>query len=88
MEQPKKHNNLIYDVGMHKGEDTDYYLKKGFKVIAFEAEPNLAAKCRNRFTSDIENGKLVIIEGAIIEFTSEKSKSSTVKFFKNKDKSI
>ena len=21
--------NLIYDVGMHKGEDTDYYLRKG-----------------------------------------------------------
>ena len=33
--------NLIYDVGLHLGEDTEYYLKKGFRVIAFEANPEL-----------------------------------------------
>ena len=30
---------LIYDVGAHKGEDTEYYLRKGFRVIAIEAMP-------------------------------------------------
>lgn len=29
-------SDIIYDVGLHVGQDTDFYLKKGFKVIAFE----------------------------------------------------
>ena len=52
--QPQKCQDLIYDVGMHQGEDTDYYLKKGFRVIAFEAEPNLVASCQKRFEVEIK----------------------------------
>jgi len=88
MEQTKKYNNLIYDVGLHKGEDTDFYLKKGFKVIAFEADPYLVSECRSRFKSEIENNELIIIEGAIIEFTPEKPKCNTIKFYRNKDVSV
>jgi hypothetical protein len=29
-----KRPELIYDVGMHKGEDTDYYLKRGLALLA------------------------------------------------------
>ena len=29
--------NLIIDVGMHTGRDTEFYLKKGFHVAAVEA---------------------------------------------------
>jgi FkbM family methyltransferase len=81
-----KRQNLIYDVGMHRGEDTDYYLKKGFKVIAFEADPNLAAHCRSRFADEIRLGKLQIVEGAIVDSSVDKNK--TVKFFANKDNSV
>jgi len=28
--------NLIYDLGLHRGEDTDLYPKKGFGVIGVE----------------------------------------------------
>ncbi len=42
MIKAQKYDDLIYDVGMHKGEDADYYLKKGFRVIGFEAIPELA----------------------------------------------
>jgi hypothetical protein len=31
------HPDLIFDVGFHRGEDTDFYLKKGFRVVAVEA---------------------------------------------------
>ncbi len=31
--------SLIIDVGMHTGRDTEFYLKKGFEVIAIEANP-------------------------------------------------
>ncbi|RYG28164.1 MAG: FkbM family methyltransferase, partial [Chitinophagaceae bacterium] len=28
---------LIIDLGAHKGEDSDFYLRKGFRVIAVDA---------------------------------------------------
>ncbi len=62
-----KHDDLIYDVGMHKGEDTDFYLKKGFRVIAFEADPDLIGYSKRRFSAEIKNNKLVIVEGAIVD---------------------
>ena len=82
-----KHEDLVYDVGMHKGEDTDYYIKKGFRVIGFEAEPNLVAHCRNRFSDEIEKGRLIIIEGAITELPIRGTKGRTIRFYRNKDKS-
>jgi hypothetical protein len=39
----------MYDVGFHRGEDTAFYLKKGFCVVAFEAHPRLAEKGRAMF---------------------------------------
>lgn len=87
-ESPKKNKNLIYDVGMHKGEDTDYYLKKGFNVVAFEADPMLAQQCKIKFEDHIKNGSLTIVEGAIIDFTEGNKHEKTVKFFKNKTVSV
>jgi FkbM family methyltransferase len=57
--------NLIFDVGMHKGEDTDFYLKKGFRVVSFEADPDLVKHCKRRFADQIARDQLNIIEGAI-----------------------
>jgi len=37
-------SDLIYDVGVHQGEDTDFYLKKGFRVVGIEAN---AALCKS-----------------------------------------
>jgi FkbM family methyltransferase len=57
--------DLIFDVGLHKGEDTDFYLKKGFRVVAFEANPDLIAHCKVRFQEPIASQRLRIVEGAI-----------------------
>jgi FkbM family methyltransferase len=57
--------NLIYDVGLHKGEDTDFYLRKGFSVVGIEANPILVANAKIRFKDEIESGRLKIIEGAV-----------------------
>lgn len=62
---------LIYDVGAHLGEDTDFYLKKGFKVVAIEANPVLAKNLRERFQSNLSDGSLVLVEGAIAEKAGE-----------------
>jgi FkbM family methyltransferase len=58
-------SDLIYDIGLHKGEDTDFYLRKGFSVVAIEANPVLAANARRRFQNEIASGRLRLIEGAI-----------------------
>jgi FkbM family methyltransferase len=54
--------DLVFDVGMHRGEDTAYYLAKGYRVVGFEADPDLAARCADRFAGD---PRLTIVEGAI-----------------------
>ncbi len=72
-------HDLIYDVGMHKGEDTDFYLKKGFRVVAFEADPDLIEACKRRFHDEISSGRLRIVEGAIVEPKGDKK----IRFYKN-----
>lgn len=80
---PKK-PNLIYDVGLHHGQDTDFYLKKGFDVVAFEANPENAAVCREKFAGALRSGQLNIVEGAIVEDRSQ----TEVIFYRNKDHSL
>jgi FkbM family methyltransferase len=63
----EKHADLIYDVGLHKGEDTEFYLKKGFRVIAFEANPDLIRHCAKKFAQELLTERLVIIKGAIVD---------------------
>ena len=57
--------DLVMDIGLHRGEDSAYYLKKGFKVVAVEADPDLISHCKSRFPEFIESGNLTIVEGAV-----------------------
>lgn len=75
-------NDLIYDVGMHKGEDTEFYLKKGFRVIAIEANPDLCTECERLFPERVQSGQLVIINKAIAEEAGE------IEFYINEGRSV
>jgi FkbM family methyltransferase len=83
-----KYLDLIYDVGLHKGEDAEFYLRKGFRVVAFEADPDLIAYCRERLKEFLDNGRLTIIEGAIMDPDLTRAGHTTVPFYKNKDTSV
>jgi FkbM family methyltransferase len=74
--------DLIYDIGLHRGEDTAFYLAKGFRVVAVEADPSLAELCRVRFADAIVDGRLRIVEGAI-----SSAAASTVTFYRHSGKS-
>ena len=74
-------DDLVFDLGMHKGEDTAFYLKKGFSVLGVEANPELVEACRKRFAAEIANGSLKIIEGAIVG--KDIVNRGAVKFYKN-----
>jgi FkbM family methyltransferase len=60
-------DDLIYDVGLHSGKDTEFYLAKGFRVVAIEANPVLATRCKTKFASQIKEGRLHILQLAIGE---------------------
>jgi len=58
---------LIFDVGAHLGEDSDFYLKLGYRVVAIEANPDLVTRLAERFESEIEQGRYVVVSSAIGE---------------------
>jgi FkbM family methyltransferase len=74
-------SKLIYDIGMHNGRDTEFYLKKGFQVVAVEAHPQLVSKAKEYFAEYIRQGKLTIIDKAIT-----KEPQNDLEFFINPDK--
>jgi FkbM family methyltransferase len=57
--------NLVYDVGMHLGEDAHYYLTRGYRVIGVEANPILIPALRARFSNEIDAGRLTIVDKGI-----------------------
>jgi FkbM family methyltransferase len=74
--------DLIIDVGMHRGEDTEFYLKKGFRVVAVEANPTLCHECEEKLANFIRDGRLRIINKAIAE------EAGSVAFFINEVNSV
>lgn len=60
-------DDLIFDLGFHNGDDTSFYLAKGFRVVAVEANPRLVEAGLRRFDSDIQRGRLTLLNKAIAE---------------------
>jgi FkbM family methyltransferase len=81
-------SKLIFDVGLHRGQDTDFYLRKGYRVVAFEADPDNAEFCRRRFATALDDGQLTIVEGAITERFTQNGKGPVVAFYRNADHTL
>lgn len=75
-------NNLIIDVGVHTGQDTEFYLKKGFKVVGIEAHPDIYESTKERLNSYIEKGQLTLLNIAV------SPQDAPVTFYANLDKSF
>jgi FkbM family methyltransferase len=58
-------NNLIFDIGFNNGDDTAFYLYRGFNVIAVDANPIMTMNGSKRFAKEIDEGRLVIINKGI-----------------------
>lgn len=74
-----KDSKVIFDLGMNNGDDTAFYLSRGFNVIAVEANPLLCDKAQKRFSSAIRGGRLTVINAAIW------TKNGTATFYVNLD---
>lgn len=73
--------NLVFDLGMHHGDDAAFYLAKGFDVVALEANPTLCHEAERRFCEPRESGNLAIVHAALWE-----TGGSTTSFFVNAEK--
>ena len=65
LHQPERSSLLIYDVGMHNGDDTEYYLLKGADVVGIEANPALLPGLRRRFADEISARRLTLVDKAV-----------------------
>jgi FkbM family methyltransferase len=54
-------------VGAHSGEDTSFYLNKGFRVVAIEANPRRVKTLKSRFKNEISERRLFIVGKGIHE---------------------
>jgi FkbM family methyltransferase len=67
--------DVIFDIGMSEGNDTAFYLAKGFRVVGVEPDVQTYYALLERFAPEIEAGRLVIHNlaadaryGEIVEF--------------------
>lgn len=70
--------DLVFDIGVNNGEDTAHYLRRGFRVVGVDANPEMVAFCERRFEAEIRSGRLVLLnvglaaeEGVASFFVSE-----------------
>jgi FkbM family methyltransferase len=74
---------VIIDLGAHKGEDSDFYLRKGFKVIAVEASDKLCEIILQRFKNHPNAKNFKILNYAITDKDNE-----VIEFYENVDNSV
>lgn len=61
-----RQDDLVFDLGFHRGEDTGYYLAMGRRVVAVDANAELIAAGRERFATAIAAGQLILLHGAMV----------------------
>ena len=69
--------DLVYDIGMHKGEDTVHFLREGFRVLAIEADPVLVEQAAKKFETAIKERRLAILNIGI------GTEEGTLPFYRN-----
>src|SRR5690349_19203406 len=66
-----REGDLIYDVGMNDGTDSAYYLRRGFKVVAVEANPLLVEEARQRFDAEVAEERFEAVNVGIADSEGE-----------------
>jgi FkbM family methyltransferase len=65
------HGDLIFDVGVCNGDDSAYYLHKGYRVVGVEANPLMVEMVKRRFRSEIRDGRYHLEPVAIAKTEGE-----------------
>jgi FkbM family methyltransferase len=64
--------DLIYDVGLHDGSDTAYYLRRGFRVVAIDANPAMIEDVRKTLSESVLSNRLILLNVAIADKVEER----------------
>ena len=73
-----KNPPVVYDVGMKNGDDSAYYLAKGYQVIGLDANPEMCRFCEQRFSREIGQGLMTVLNLGVSDRSGQES------FFGNK----
>ncbi len=73
---------LIYDIGMHNGDDSAYYLSLGYRVLSIDASPDLIAKAKIRFNKEVASNDLELLNVGIAD------KIGKLNFYLNKKNAV
>ena len=57
--------DLIFDLGLFEGQDSRFYLDKGFRVVALEAHPDYVAQARNEFATELAARTMHLVDREI-----------------------
>jgi FkbM family methyltransferase len=57
--------DLIYDVGLFDGEDTAFYLFRGYRVVAVDANPLMIEAARSRFAKEVSAKRLTLVNAGV-----------------------
>ena len=60
-------SDLIFDIGLHRGDDSAYYLCLGYRVVGVEANPLLAIHCMQRFANEIQQGRMLVVNAGVLK---------------------
>jgi FkbM family methyltransferase len=66
-----KGSRFIFDLGMNNGDDTAFYLSRGYNVVALDANPALCEQAERRFHAAIDDGRLTVRNIAISDKSGE-----------------
>lgn len=75
---------LIYDFGAHEGKNLRYYLLRADRVVAVEANPELADRIKSNFAEEVAAGRLVVVNCVV---TPEEN-ASNVPFYVHRESSL
>ena len=59
--------DLVFDIGLHNGDDSAYYIELGYRVVGVEANPLLGAQCERRFENEIRRGQMKIVNAGVLK---------------------
>jgi FkbM family methyltransferase len=67
----RRDRDLVFDIGLHNGDAAAYYLDLGYLVAGVEANPLPAAQCTQRFENEIRQGRVKVINAAVLKEPGE-----------------
>jgi FkbM family methyltransferase len=62
---------LVFDIGLNNGDDAAYYLGLGHDVVGIEANPLLVTQCTQRFESEIQQGRMKVVNAGVLKEPGE-----------------